>query len=685
MKIALTSLLLCLPAWSATLHVAPTGNDFNGTGQLEKPWRSVQRALDQVVPGDLVLVAPGDYGEYLQTRSHGTTSQRITLRANPPNDPARQAILRAIRLSHAHYTIEGFHFAGASDAHVPWGVSWGANIRIEPAASGSIITNNTIRDTPYVIASDFTFHHEDNSISSPSSDFLRAGFVAGSQIYLGSCSSIPYTNHNTRWIVKDLNAKTLWVTNGTGSRFHPDPGSNYWAAVHAGGTSGGFPAIAFIPSGGAGATDCALMGNTLTNVFGSAMDIQGSNHLIEGNYATRLNSYYAIRLLGSNVRVRGNTWINLRNILWYTGEELRTIPHPAGSGWYDYQVGSIHSVPQPGASVTNNILEFNWFENIENQLGNTAYGDIARDITFRNNVFVGVGSQANGGRHGLTWIHNTFYRCSYDISRTVVIATGGRNGDQIVSGINISSNLFIAGGDRSRPTFEGYYAISPYSTNVTTRGNFVAGPEITGWQSRSKFTEPDGINGGDPLFVDEHNPLGPDGLPFTADDGLRPLPHSPAALRGLGALAPIDPSESRPIAHFSLQSPVGWHEPLGHAFDPSWGEKTPWERLRPIRPYTTVDALPLPPCEAQFSAEGSFPGANATIDEYRWDFGDGTVVTTTSPAVRHTFVDPGTYWVTLTVRNSLLASSSVRRPYRIPGEEVNPRPGRPLGFRIVGR
>ena len=48
------------------------------------------------------------------------------------------------------------------------------------------------------------------------------------------------------------------------------------------------------------------------------------------------------------------------------------------------------------------------------------------------------------------------------------------------------------------------------------------------------FCEPHGINGGDPLLRDIANVLGPDGVPFTLDDGLKPLPTSPLCGRGAG-------------------------------------------------------------------------------------------------------------------------------------------------------
>jgi len=56
--------------------------------------------------------------------------------------------------------------------------------------------------------------------------------------------------------------------------------------------------------------------------------------------------------------------------------------------------------------------------------------------------------------------------------------------------------------------------------------------------------------------------------------------------------------------------------------------------------------------QVRFDATNSQPGWNLTeipITEYRWDFGDGSQVTTTTPIIYHTYKQAGTYYVTLTV------------------------------------
>lgn len=687
-SMGLAAVLLSRATPAATYYISPSGvdtsgNDTSGNGSATQPWRSIQLGLSRVKAGDTLLISPGDYAEYVQTLVPATATQRITIAANTGGTSGARPELRAIRLNHPYYTVEGLTFKQASDSHRTASSAWSASVRIEPTAHNSIIRSNIIRDTPTVIASDFIFDSVSNTIQTATGDFVAAGFKPQSHVFLGSCSLIPFTNHNTGWLVSKLTKNTLWVTNLSNTRFSPDGGSNYWAAVHAGDTAAGMSAIAFMPKNSLGATNCHIVGNSISNNFGSALDLFGDGHVIERNNFTKLYSFYGARIYAKNITIRSNSWINLPTIVWYTPSELEQIPHPPGSGWFDYQDGTFHSAPS-GISVTNILFEYNWVENSENQLGTCGFEKSSHTAIYRNNVFIGVGSQHNNGRHNMQWINNTFYKCSYDVSRSIVIATGGSSPSTIMDRINISSNLFIACGDHSKLDIEGFYTVTQFVTNLVTSANFVAGPEVTGWIRRKSFSEPDGINGGDPLFVDEFNPLGPDGLPFTADDGLRPLPNSVAATRKIGALEPLPRSSNSPIAHFSVAAPTAWHEPVRGKYDPEWLTKTPWERKGPQRPFGTVDSLPEAPCTITFTAAGSWSEPSDPIDSFKWVFGDGTTAQTTTPQVDHTFGKrSGEFYVELTVRSRSGKVSTTRRRYRFLASTSLRAPQAPVGVRVI--
>lgn len=633
---------------AATFFVSFQGNDAADGTSPAAAWRTIQRAADTLEPGDTVLIGPGDYAEYVATRRAGSSADLpITLKANPENDPSDPAILRALRLDHPFIVVEGLTFRFASDAHLPWRNAWASSIRIENDADGCVVRNNTIRDAARVIASDLRFESSENALSSDSSDFRAAGFVPGSHLYIGSCGLAPHwpTNHNTRWMVRQISADghTLFVTNNVGDSFQPDPGT-YWGIVHGGNGGEGHYGILFVRASGRAAAQCQIIGNTFSNLVGAAISLSGTDTLVQSNRFTRLHSYRPFVVQGSNLIIRDNLIKDCPNILWYQQSEIKSLTHPAGAEWLDYQGGMI-SAFSPGS--TNNLIEHNWFENLENQLGLAMNFTDSYGIYFRSNVFVGVSEHFSGGRSDMHWVNNTFYRCAFDFGISNPLVLGGRAPAQ--SGYLIVSNLFVDCGDHRGRLDEGWFSISANASDPQVDWNYVAGAEITGWEAKRSFTDPHGINGGDPLFRDPENPLGADGLPFTDDDGLQPLPESPAARFGLGALPPFAPSF--PVAHFTVASPTGWFDRVDGSYDPAWVTNTPFARGRKIRPYTTPDALGTVPVTVVFSAAGSFRGQaqndDTAITGYGWSFGDGTSEVTFTPTVSHTYTTPGVVTVTL--------------------------------------
>lgn len=66
--------------------------------------------------------------------------------------------------------------------------------------------------------------------------------------------------------------------------------------------------------------------------------------------------------------------------------------------------------------------------------------------------------------------------------------------------------------------------------------------------------------------------------------------------------------------------------------------------------FTFSPASPLQDTAVNFNASASTSAD--PIVEYQWDFGDGSTATRTTPTVAHTFADPGTYVVTLRIKDS---------------------------------
>lgn len=85
--------LLCLasvlaqPAWSATYYVATNGNDGNSGTSVTQPFRTIQRGMNVVVPGDTVLVRGGTYREQVEAIRGGTADKPVTVSAYPGEIP----------------------------------------------------------------------------------------------------------------------------------------------------------------------------------------------------------------------------------------------------------------------------------------------------------------------------------------------------------------------------------------------------------------------------------------------------------------------------------------------------------------------------------------------------------------------------------------------------------------------
>ncbi len=75
----LPAVLKHLDAVGATHVVATTGSD-SGPGTLAQPWRTVQHAVDQAEPGDIIAVRAGTYVEDVLIQTPGTANAWITLR-----------------------------------------------------------------------------------------------------------------------------------------------------------------------------------------------------------------------------------------------------------------------------------------------------------------------------------------------------------------------------------------------------------------------------------------------------------------------------------------------------------------------------------------------------------------------------------------------------------------------------
>jgi len=154
------------PSTGATFYVSPTGSDENpGTESL--PWRTVQKAVDALQPGQRAYVQEGLYEEnvvYDPTAGHGeygTAQDPITI----TNSPGHRPVLRPsdtnprypLRLKGAYFRFHGFvieedknsgngfvnvYITDASDGAPAHHLELsGCEVRFAQAASGMFVDN----------------------------------------------------------------------------------------------------------------------------------------------------------------------------------------------------------------------------------------------------------------------------------------------------------------------------------------------------------------------------------------------------------------------------------------------------------------------------------------------------------------------------------------------------------------
>jgi hypothetical protein len=91
-----------------TYYVSNQGKD-TGTGAINSPWKTIQKAVSTVTPGSRILVADGIYPEIVTTGVDGTDIAPIQLLANSTN-----VIVNGFVVDNANWTISGFQITGNS-------------------------------------------------------------------------------------------------------------------------------------------------------------------------------------------------------------------------------------------------------------------------------------------------------------------------------------------------------------------------------------------------------------------------------------------------------------------------------------------------------------------------------------------------------------------------------------------
>jgi Right handed beta helix region len=504
----LLSTALPLVSGAAIYHVSLSGIDTN-PGTSELPWRTVQKASTAMQPGDTAVVHAGDYAERITTVRGGTSDDsRIVFTAEGT------VITRGFSIRHPYVSVDGFEITGHSAPSKLTGF-------IEVQANGDYarVLNNTIRDGVALVRPDYVFSHNTpapNTISSATGGFLSAGFRPGMTLGFSQTErNIAVANTSSNVLIESLTDTVLTLSTQF-SPFNEEIVNDGPVAVYLTGS----PNYGLVVN--QGASNVIVRGNHFSNLSFEAAFIGGEDNLYELNVFEGCNGFNAVVYSGQNNMIRKN-WIRSSPPTVYI------VSPDAMENW-------------PGSTSNGIVFEENFIENFEGPLGvhhlSTLGGNSG--LTFRNNVFINAGPFVVGFPN-IAFINNTFYRVSRDPMKSTgpelhaitFMTSPGRYSSE---GAVIKNNIFVGCGDATKdPNLRGWYKLTGV-TSYQADYNFVTG-DPPAYSPKLGFNEGRvELNGGDPEFVNAGDPLGPDGLPFTADDGLRLAPGSKLLTAGEGGM-----------------------------------------------------------------------------------------------------------------------------------------------------
>ena len=493
------------PPVGTTYYVRTDGNDSND-GLSNSPtgaFRTMQKGFDEATePGDVVRVQGGTYNEavFRSTKGDGSEANPITFIAENGTVTCRQIYIK----NDDWCVIDGFE---VSEPAPDWSTSrWSADkaaIFLQ-GSNYSTIQNCRIYDTP----------HKAIAGSSNSTPGWRCAGVKVLNNVIERCRKgitvCGTADANSGWLIEGNTIRHLqWgrLGNGGGPNdidcFNLMGGNGH--IIRGNVTYGQTPETSYPDRYG---TVTSVAGNTFTDIT--------QNWPV--NYAPLVGDKIKNKTTGQETKIVSNTanTITTEPITggWSSGDRwVVDTPH---MDFIQVPRGVNGPIPMTGVLVENNIVQ-DWMTGIEfdNTNSDDSFGEYG-GWTIRGNIFAnglrsewtespnGNSSFSMSAATGTMLIHNnTIYNFRY---RPVFASC-----NDIVMRDNIIYNC----GD-------GIYPFTPRwgpMTTGTLDNNFYDDPP---WPADANAIV------GNPLFLNPTNILGPDNLPFTADDGLQLQAGSPA-------------------------------------------------------------------------------------------------------------------------------------------------------------
>jgi parallel beta-helix repeat protein len=132
------------PVGLRTFHVATNGNDAN-SGSLSSPWRTIQKAANQALPGDVIYIRAGTHAGFSMNGRSGTAAAPIVFTRYPgdarPVINGNGAVAYVINLQNLqHVKVSGLEVTGAQASG-----QTGAGVQVY-ASSNVVVSDNILHD-----------------------------------------------------------------------------------------------------------------------------------------------------------------------------------------------------------------------------------------------------------------------------------------------------------------------------------------------------------------------------------------------------------------------------------------------------------------------------------------------------------------------------------------------------------
>lgn len=477
---------------AAEWYVSPDGDDAQ-IGNADLPWRTISRAVQAAQAGDTVHVGAGYYSERVSTVRNGAPDARIRFRGEGA------VVMHGWIINHSYITIENFEITRHSGAS-----QLDAYVRVNNDGDFFEMIGCTVRDGIHVVIPDAWFFAADGCISNHAVNFVARGFSAGQTLYIGKATGTQSSINNGSYTIVMAEPSRLLLQPGVQDE---GPVPVYLSASMVFGL--------YLSTRSEG---CIIRSNVFRNLGYDSLLITGLGHLIEDNWIEATSGWDAMHFGGTNHVFRRNVIRNSPLVVFQNSPDAME----------NYQV------PYRDVTFSNNMVI-----NFAGVLASQKAPYTMSGLSLIRNVFVDVG-RFNFTQRDTLVENNTFVRVAKKSYPNVARSSHPISVDTTVGATNvvIRNNIFVDCGEPSggvSVSQVGWYEVKGDQGPLVMEGNFVAGgPPDYG--PKAGWPESMMLNGGDPGFVNPEDPLGPDGLPFTADDGLRLRADSKLLGAGVGGV-----------------------------------------------------------------------------------------------------------------------------------------------------